>query len=112
MRDDRGAAASVSREAAEPGNCSSIRRVRHDRAVPGPLASGAVDRHELPLRLAIEFAGQLRDRGCVIVWAPAVAPAGPTRAERRAAYRVDAGVIAELLAADERTDQLAADIPF
>ena len=32
--------------------------------------SGALDRHELPLAIASEFATQLRAVGCAIVWAP------------------------------------------
>ena len=50
---------------------------------------GVVDRHELPLAVAVEFAAQLRGRGVTVVWAPletppAPPPSGPTRAERRA----------------------------
>jgi hypothetical protein len=40
--------------------------------------SGAVDRHELPLAVAQEFAAQLREVGCTIVWAPLeAAPPAP-----------------------------------
>ena len=64
--------------------------------------SGALDRHELPLATAIEFADQLRAVGCVIVWAPiqkpepVAPPAGPTKRERRRAERERRRQLAEM----------------
>ena len=64
--------------------------------------SGALDRHELPLPTAVEFAGQLRAVGCVIVWAPLqkpepeAPPAGPTKRERRRAERERRRQLAEM----------------
>jgi hypothetical protein len=65
--------------------------------------SGAVDRHELPLAVAQEFAAQLREVGCTIIWAPlhaappAVLPVTqPPRRERKAAAREQKRQFAEL----------------
>ena len=64
--------------------------------------SGALDRHELPLAVAVEFASQLRDLGVTIVWAPMqkpepeAPPAGPTKRERRRAERERRRQFAEL----------------
>ena len=64
--------------------------------------SGALDRQELPLAIASEFATQLRAVGCVIVWAPlqkvepVTPPTGPTKRERRKAEREQRRQLAEL----------------
>lgn len=64
--------------------------------------SGALDRHELPLPVAVEFASQLRGLGVTIVWAPlqksepVAPPMGPTKRERRRAERERRRQFAEL----------------
>lgn len=65
--------------------------------------SGAVDRHELPMAVAAEFATQLRGLGVTIIWAPPEASPPPPapqpetpRRERRLARREQKRQFAEL----------------
>ena len=53
---------------------------------------GAVDRHELPMAVAAEFATQLRGLGVTVVWAPPEAPPPPApqpEAPRRERKKMD-----------------------